>query len=408
MSTLPAVGFIKRVRAPGGLAVACLSCFLVFLLVCFPAGPAHAATRSSAESELLQVINEMGRGDLDSASQRVAALLKAHPQYRLAQLVQADLLMAHGRPLASFGNGDATRNERLMQLRDELLVRIRATREAPGPGKVPSFFVSLPAEVKHAIMVDAERSRLYVFRNNNGVPELLSDYYTTIGKAGADKLFEGDRRTPLGVYFITGSRPKKSLTDFYGTGAYPLNYPNEWDKLMGRAGSGIWIHGVPSDTYARPPKDADGCVVVSNPDLEAIAKVLQFGQTPVVIGRNVQWVPVADWQRDRQALVTRFKGWVTDWEKGGDGVVKHYSRLALVDGKRYADWLTRFSAAQSEEARSVDNDSITLIRDPAMPHLFVVSFDQSGRGKQGAQKARLRQYWLREGDDWRIIWQGQA
>ncbi|MEY3201881.1 MAG: hypothetical protein RIR70_1431, partial [Pseudomonadota bacterium] len=203
----------------GVMKRALLGALFVFMV---PTG-ALAVARAPAETELLQAINEITRGEVDAASTRLAALLKAHPNYRLAQLVQADLLLAQGRPLAGFGNGDPTRNERLMQLRDELLTRARAAREAPGAGRVPASLVSLPAELKHAIVVDAERSRLYVFRNNNGVPELVSDFYTTIGKAGADKLFEGDRRTPLGVYFVTGSRPKKSLTDFYGSGAFPLN-----------------------------------------------------------------------------------------------------------------------------------------------------------------------------------------
>lgn len=361
--------------------------------------------RSSVEADLLTALNEMARGDLDAANNRVAAILKAHPQFRLAQLVQADLLLAHAKPLSGFGNAEAARSERLTQLREELMVRLRAQREAPGAGRVPSFFVSLPPDLKHAIMVDADRSRLYVFRNKDGVPELVSDFYTTIGKAGADKLAAGDRRTPLGVYFVTGSRPKKSLTDFYGSGAFPLNYPNEWDKLMGRAGSGIWIHGVPSDTYARPPRDSDGCVVVSNPDLDAISQMLQLGQTPVVIARNVKWQAVADWQRERQALVDRFRGWAADWARGGESLLKHYSRLALVDGKRYADWYSRFNAGRPDEDRHIDSASATVIRDPAMPHLFVVSFDASG--KQGG-RTRLRQYWLREGDEWRIIWQGQA
>lgn len=401
------LGALARTRSAAVTALMLGWALALGLGVCGFTPSAHASTRSAAETELLQVLDELARGDLDAAHKRVAALVKTHPEFRLAQLIQADLLLAHAKPLAGFGNADPVRHERIAALREELSVRLRARRETPGSGKVPATFVALPDDVKHAIMVDAERYRLYVFRNNRGVPELVGDYYATIGKAGADKLFEGDRRTPLGVYFITGSRPKKSLTDFYGSGAYPLNYPNDWDKLMGRAGSGIWIHGVPSDTYARPPKDSDGCVVVSNPDLVEIAKVLQFGQTPVVIGRNLNWIPVADWQRDRQGFVDRFRGWAADWEKGGQSVVRHYSRLAVVDGKRYAEWSSRLSAGP-EESRSVDNGSLVLIRDPAMPHLFVVSFDQNARGKQGVSKIRLRQYWLRESDDWRIIWQGQA
>src|SRR3546814_8483534 len=50
----------------------------------------------------------------------------------------------------------------------------------------------------------------------------------------------------------------RKLPDFYGDGAYPLNYPNEWDKHEGRKGYGIWLHGTPSTTYSRPPRASDG------------------------------------------------------------------------------------------------------------------------------------------------------
>src|SRR3989338_9263109 len=60
-----------------------------------------------------------------------------------------------------------------------------------------------------------------------------------------------------------------------GVGALPLNYPNEYDKRLGRTGSGIWLHGVPSDSYARSPNSTDGCVVLANPELQTILDQVQ-------------------------------------------------------------------------------------------------------------------------------------
>ena len=51
--------------------------------------------------------------------------------------------------------------------------------------------------------------------------------------------------------FRASSR-RGELTDFYGTGAYPISYPNEWDKRQGRNGHGIWLHGTP-ERHLQPP-----------------------------------------------------------------------------------------------------------------------------------------------------------
>ena len=95
-------------------------------------------------------------------------------------------------------------------------------------------------------MVDSRRSRLYVFANAHGRPQLIADYYVTLGKNGIEKTREGDQKTPIGVYHVTANLPRKKLTDFYGAGAFPINYPNEWDERQGRNGHGIWLHGMPS------------------------------------------------------------------------------------------------------------------------------------------------------------------
>ena len=101
-------------------------------------------------------------------------------------------------------------------------------------------------------------------------------------KMAMGKRFEGDKKTPFGTYFIQ-RKIQRQLIDFYGDGAYPLNYPNEYDKINKFTGSGIWIHGTPKSTYSRPPEASDGCIVLSNRDLVEIKNILNTTGTPIIL-----------------------------------------------------------------------------------------------------------------------------
>jgi hypothetical protein len=82
-------------------------------------------------------------------------------------------------------------------------------------------------------MVDSRRSRLYVFANANGRPEADRRLLRHARQERHRQSAPGDQKTPIGVYHVTANLPRKKLTDFYGAGAFPINYPNEWDS--GRA-----------------------------------------------------------------------------------------------------------------------------------------------------------------------------
>ena len=69
---------------------------------------------------------------------------------------------------------------------------MHALRERPPAGTIPAQFLALSPRTKHAIAVDASRSRLYLFANSATGLRLVSDYYISVGKAGTDKLVEGD------------------------------------------------------------------------------------------------------------------------------------------------------------------------------------------------------------------------
>src|SRR3569833_541295 len=130
--------------------------------------------------------------------------------------------------VTTFGAVNGPR-DRLNDLREEAMVRLQSLRHRPDPNLLPHAILRLRDDQKHALLVDAAHSRLYVYENRGGQPKYLADYYISQGKLGVNKVKAGDQKTPLGVYYITGHLPGARLPDIYGSGALPINYPNEWD-----------------------------------------------------------------------------------------------------------------------------------------------------------------------------------
>src|SRR5258708_25685727 len=106
-----------------------------------------------------------------------------------------------------------------------------------------------------------------MYQDDGRTPRFGADYYVSSGKNGGLKVREGDEKTPIGVYHVTESLPRQKLSDFYGSGAFPINYPNEWDRIQGRNGHGIWLHRTPPVTYSRPPRPINGCAVLATSHL---------------------------------------------------------------------------------------------------------------------------------------------
>jgi murein L,D-transpeptidase YafK len=75
---------------------------------------------------------------------------------------------------------------------------------------VPRYLLQMHPEQKHAVVVDTQKSRLYLYQNDKGTPRFVADYYISQGKLGADKSREGDKKTPIGVYHVTSSLPRRS------------------------------------------------------------------------------------------------------------------------------------------------------------------------------------------------------
>ena len=365
---------------------------------------------SGPEPQLARILAAIEQNKLDSALQQTEALLKQYPNFRLAHLIKGDLLLARGKPLATFGNAKNAPEEKLTDLREEAVARLKAYRDRPSDaGYVPRYLLQMQSDQKHAIVIDTQKARLYLYQNDNGRPRFVADYYISYGKLGAGKMREGDKRTPTGVYHVTSSLSTKKLGDFYGSGAFPINYPNEWDKRQGRNGYGIWLHGTPSDTYSRPPKASDGCVVLSNADLNALAKNLQIGLTPVIISNSIEWLSHDDWQNERTGLNKKIDEWRADWESRDVGrYLKHYSTKFRTKEQTYEQFAQQKRQVNAgKEWVKVKLSNVSMFRDPK-DELVVVTFEQDYQSNNLNSQMRKRQYWIREDGTWKIVFEGSA
>ena len=384
--------------------------FRYILLLAIFSLPAHAGEIASREMEALLVksLNSVGSNKLDAALNEVDALLKANPNFKLAQMLKGDLLMARSKPLSGFGNDPDVASDRMNDLRDEARARLQRVQQEPITS-APRFIWQLNPQQRYAIVVDTSKSTLYLYENDHGSPRYVENFYISVGKKGSDKTIEGDQKTPLGVYFINAHLKKNQLTDFYGSGAYPINYPNEWDLRQGRNGHGIWLHGTPSDTYSRPPLSSNGCVVLSNNDLSQIGQSVQVGTTPVIITNKMEQSNDAD-KADRDALIKAIEQWRTDWASlNTDAYLHHYASDFSTGSSKLANWSAQKRLVNSGKSWiKLGLSDVSIFPYPNQPDLVVVNFEQDYASNNLVNRMKKRQYWIKRDNRWKIIYEGAA
>lgn len=332
-------------------------------------------------------------------------LTQRHPNFRLAQLVKGDLLLARAQPLQTLGNPGGAQQADLEQLRDEARQRIRALTDDSLNDKVPAYLMNLDDSYRHALVVDASRSRLYVYANRAGLPLRVADFYVTIGKAGIGKQREGDNRTPIGIYAVTGFKSSNELGDFYGSGAFTLSYPNEWDARQGRNGHGIWIHGSPSNTYSRAPRASEGCVVLANDDLARLGRYIQPGKTPVIIASQIEWLDQSALDARRNELATAIDQWRQDWESRDTArLLRHYSAGFRNGAQPLADFAAvKHKVNAGKSWIKIGLSDVSLMAYPERPDFALVNFVQTYQSNNLNDRTAKRQFWSRENGRWKII-----
>ncbi|WP_461831211.1 L,D-transpeptidase family protein [Aquifex sp.] len=177
----------------------------------------------------------------------------------------------------------------------------------------PPVVVKNP-ENHYIFLVEKMSQYLFVFKGN----KLVEMYPVTTGKNIGDKEREGDGRTPEGLYYFTKFIDPRYLSDIYGGIAVAINYPNPYDKLLGKTGSGIWLHGSNEEDRNELPFSTRGCVVAETKTLkENLVPKINLNNTLIGIYKVI---PEKIELEDVEAFL---QSWKNSWER------KDYDRKTL-------------------------------------------------------------------------------
>lgn len=360
--------------------------------------------RDDSEISVIKVLNHAQKGQLNEALLEAEELARSMPKFRLASLLYSDLLM---RKSGNINGAFGAQNIEINALLAEAKKRWQHY-EQHREDLLPNYLLELAPYQRHAIVVDLSQSRLYLYRFVKENYQLIDDYYVSAGLNGSGKLRMGDKRTPIGVYFVNDRLAEEELPDRYGVGALPISYPNEIDRIEGRTGYGIWLHGTPFDTYSRPPLDSDGCVILSNQDLTTVMQLLGNEPTPVIIANRVNWSTSASIGKQRQEFRTLMSRWERDWESRDiDSFLQHYSKEFFSGGRDYEAWALNARVSYADASFiNVELRNVSMFSYPGQ-EMVVTTFEQSYESNNLRQSSKKRQYWKRDKfQQWKIIYEG--
>jgi len=274
---------------------------------------------------------------------------------------------------------------------------------------VPAYILEVPDSVSSLLIADTNSATLYRFGQNDSGIVNLDQRYMSIGQNGVGKQKAWDRKTPLGVYFITEELDTSNLDAKYGVAAYPLDYPNAWDDYKERTGNGIWLHGVDRNGARRPPRDTDGCLALPNDELLSLGDALEPLVTPVIVARELIWATAEEVENLRIELRIALEIWRQSLEESD--LVTYLSLYAndfRHQGMDKEAWASnRLGSFDTRDIESVNLESILLIADPEEPGLYLSRFTQEFVTGSGPVRITKRLYWLRSNDnEWQIVAEG--
>jgi L,D-peptidoglycan transpeptidase YkuD (ErfK/YbiS/YcfS/YnhG family) len=261
----------------------------------------------------------------------VTSLEQAENASRVASIDEPKALLAHwlrAQSLYGLAGVGHEFDKKDIPFIEEAKVRIIPLPNNVVPGNVFTFPIA-NSKIKHILLMETSTSRLFVYKIDK-LGNLLyeNSFYSSIGLSGDNKTKEGDKKTPIGVYRFIKEISSPRADGFLGDLAMTLDYPNKKDKQDGRTGYGIWIHGVPKNTYVRSPKASDGCLALSNKDIQILKNYVTYKQTHILIVSKISWISPDEWKITSQLIQNLFSSNKKDANNNNDHKILTYFRLS--------------------------------------------------------------------------------
>jgi len=358
------------------------------------------------ENLLIKSLYEISEGELSDALITIDEIIKQKPNFKLAHLIRGDIYQAYAHGISDFGSSSNISKEKIDDLKDEAKKRIESHLHN-GTDIIKSPRITLAQSINNLIYVDTSKSRLYLFEIKNHTLIKIFDEYASIGKNGSGKNLEGDKKTPLGVYTL-GRKITQPLSDFYGDGAFPIDYPNVYDKLLNKTGHGIWIHGTPKDTYSRAPKSSDGCIVISNENLNILESILKNKNTKVIVSKLSydQYFATENKIDNHNTFMSYFESWINNWTlQNYSAYIAFYDSNARYNSKTFDIWSSKKKTVfENTNDIQIAIDNLTIIDYPEEEdYVKYVEFTQTYNSDLLKQTSQKKQIWRKFNNEWKII-----
>lgn len=228
---------------------------------------------------------------------------------------------------------------------------------------------------KTLLHCDKNSSILQVYqRDNNDTFKYVKQYDAFTGEKPGDKQFEGDLKTPIGVYKLTSK--VTSVDSFYGPMAFVTSYPNLYDRMQHKSGHGIWIHGLPlnkeRDEYTK------GCIAINNDDINCLDRHIDIATALLIIDeqKTLQSKNI-DYAKLLQQLYQWRHAWIyNDLERYLSFYNASFIRFDGLTKTRFTRYKKRIFAKR--ELKSIDFSDITIMPYPdKKENLFIIQFHEA-------------------------------
>jgi len=294
----------------------------------------------------------------------------------------------------------------------EATVRLQAFADKmDGTSGYPQDLLLLDNAIQSVFLVDKSRARLFVYqRDEQGEFKRIADEYVVTGAQEGDKKQRGDARTPNGIYRFTEIRHDPALVSRYGPVVFPIDYPNELDKLHGKTGNGIWMHGYPENVTRRPPQDTRGCFALPNEHLKQMEPYVIPGKSWVIIGEDFKFDAHEKQEQLLSSVQQAMETWRNDWQSlDTDAYLSHYhdnfrsGKFNLERWKRH-----KKKVNSNKKFIEVGLSQMSIIHDPTPwrdGEIVVAEFFQHYKSSNYKDTGRKRLYLARssEQEPWKIL-----
>ena len=203
--------------------------------------------------------------------------------------------------------------------------------------------------------------------------KLKKKYSAFTGKKEGDKFKEGDLKTPIGVYNLTKKISK--LDSFYGPLAFVTSYPNYYDKYRGKNGSGIWIHGLP--TEQERDEFTKGCIAINNSNIECLDKNIEIDKTLLIINSITLKKQVS--KETLSSLLAALYSWRYAWiyddiDKYLEFYASDFIRFDGMNYERFKTYKTR--VFKKVEKKTIIFNNINVIPYPDSENIYQITFKE--------------------------------